>query len=92
MNGETASLHLWPFILHPPPMLADGIVEALRLQAHFSGEFDSPMYGELMRRCADDVEQGGPLATLLDLSTVTPVAVASCTRASPRSGCATRSR
>ena len=47
-------------------MLADGIVEALRLQAHFSGEFDSPMYGELMRRCADDVEQGGPLAQLLD--------------------------
>ncbi len=47
-------------------MLADGIVEALRLQAHFSGEFGSPMYGELMARCADDVEQGGPLAALLD--------------------------
>lgn len=47
-------------------MLVDGIVEALRLQAHFSGEFGSPMYGELMRRSADDVEQGGPLAQLLD--------------------------
>lgn len=47
-------------------MLADGIVEALRLQAHFSGEFGSPLYGELLRRCADDVEQGGPLARLLD--------------------------
>ena len=47
-------------------MLADGIVEALRLQAHFSGEFGSPLYGELMRRCADDVEQGGPMAELLD--------------------------
>ena len=66
MNGETASLHLSAVILHHSLMLADGIVEALRLQAHFSGEFDSPMYGELMRCCADDVEQGGPLATLLD--------------------------
>jgi hypothetical protein len=47
-------------------MLADGIVEALRLQAHFSGEFGSPLYGELMRHCAEDVEAGGPLAQLLD--------------------------
>src|SRR5512147_3123071 len=61
-----APLHLSSFMLHLLPMLADGIVEALRLQAHFSGEFDSPLYGELMRRCAEDVEAGGPLARLLD--------------------------
>ena len=47
-------------------MLADGIVESFRLQAHFSGEFGSPFYGELLRRCADDIEQGGPVARLLD--------------------------
>lgn len=47
-------------------MLADGIVESFRLQAHFSAEFGSPFYGELLRRCADDIERGGPLARLLD--------------------------
>lgn len=47
-------------------MLADGIVESFRLQAHFSDEFGSPLYGELLRRCAADVEAGGPLARLLD--------------------------
>jgi hypothetical protein len=47
-------------------MLADGTVEAFRLQAHFSAEFGSPLYGELLRRCAEDIEQGGPLARLLD--------------------------
>ncbi|MFN8640181.1 MAG: DUF2332 domain-containing protein [Candidatus Binatia bacterium] len=47
-------------------MLADGTVEAFRLQAHFSAEFGSPFYGELLRRCADDVEAGGTLAQVLD--------------------------
>lgn len=47
-------------------MLADGVIEAFRLQAHFSGDFDSPLYAELLRRCADDIEQGGAVATLLD--------------------------
>ena len=56
-NGQ-ASLHLSTVILHHSPMLADGIVEALRLQAHFSGEFDSPMYGN-SAPLRDDVEQGG---------------------------------
>lgn len=55
-------------------MLADGIVESLRLQSHFSGEFGSPMYGELLRRCADDVERGGPVARLLDDWRGAPVA------------------
>lgn len=47
-------------------MLADGTVEAFRLQAQFSAEFGSPLYGELLRRCADDIAQGGALARLLD--------------------------
>jgi hypothetical protein len=53
-------------MLHPAAMLADGTVEAFRLQAHFSAEFGSPLYGELLSRCAEDIEAGGPLARLLD--------------------------
>jgi hypothetical protein len=47
-------------------MLADGTVEAFRLQAHFCPSFGSPLYGDLLARAADDIEQGGPLAALLD--------------------------
>lgn len=47
-------------------MIADGTVEAFRLQAHFCGEFDSPLYAELLARAADDIEVGGPFAALLD--------------------------
>jgi hypothetical protein len=47
-------------------MIADGTVEAFRLQAHFCHELDSPLYGEFLSRAADDIEAGGPCATLLD--------------------------
>ena len=47
-------------------MLPDGVVESFRLQSHFSAEFGSPLYAELLRRGAEDVEQGGVLASLLD--------------------------
>ncbi len=47
-------------------MLAEGIVEAFRLQADFSPRFDSPLYGELLSRAADDIERGGPVARVLD--------------------------
>ena len=47
-------------------MIADGTVEAFRLQAHFCGEFDSPLYAELLARAADDIEVGGQFAALLD--------------------------
>jgi len=47
-------------------MLADGTIEAFRLQAHFCHEFDSPLYGELLAHAADDIEAGGSFAALLD--------------------------
>jgi len=47
-------------------MLADGVVEAFRLQAQFCPEFGSPLYGDLLSRGADDIERGGPFAVLLD--------------------------
>jgi len=47
-------------------MLAEGVVEAFRLQAEFSPRFDSPLYAELLSRAADDIEQGGPVARVLD--------------------------
>src|SRR6185369_14872014 len=47
-------------------MLAEGVVEAFRLQAQFSPRFDSPLYAELLSRAADDIERGGPLAHVLD--------------------------
>jgi hypothetical protein len=47
-------------------MLADGIVEAFRLQAQFCASMGSPLYAELLTRSADDVERGGPVAQVLD--------------------------
>lgn len=47
-------------------MLADGTVEAFRLQAQFCTAYDSPLYAGLLARAADDIEAGGPLASLLD--------------------------
>lgn len=47
-------------------MLADGTVEAFRLQASFCPQFGSPLYADLLARAADDIEAGGPLADLLD--------------------------
>lgn len=47
-------------------MLAEGVVEAFRLQADFSPRFGSPFYAELLARAADDIERGGPIAQLLD--------------------------
>ena len=47
-------------------MLADGTVEAFRLQARFCTEFGSPLYAEFLARAADDIEAGGPFATLLN--------------------------
>lgn len=47
-------------------MLADGTIEAFRLQSHFCARFDSPLYAELLARAADDIEAGGPCAAVLD--------------------------
>ena len=47
-------------------MIEVGTVEAFRLQAHFCGEFGSPLYAELLTRAAADIEAGGPVAALLD--------------------------
>jgi hypothetical protein len=54
-------------------MLADGIVEAFRLQGEFCGKFGSPLYAELLARAAEDIERGGPLAQLLDGWTGNPI-------------------
>jgi len=54
-------------------VLAQGVVEAFRLQAGFCAAFGSPLYAELLRRCADDVERGGPVACVLDGWTGNPV-------------------
>lgn len=47
-------------------MLADGTVEAFRLQAQFCPSYGSPLYGDLLARAAEDIEAGGPIAALLD--------------------------
>jgi hypothetical protein len=47
-------------------MIAPGTVEAFRLQADFCRTMGSPLYAELLIRAADDVEAGGPVASVLD--------------------------
>lgn len=47
-------------------MLADGTIEAFRLQSGFCERFDSPLYAEFLARAADDIEAGGPIADVLD--------------------------
>jgi len=47
-------------------MIAEGTIEAFRLQAHFCAELEAPLYAELMTRAADDIEAGGPVAAVLD--------------------------
>jgi hypothetical protein len=47
-------------------MLADGMIEAFRLQAQFCGTMGSPLYAELLTRSAEDIERGGPVARVLD--------------------------
>ncbi len=54
-------------------MLAQGVVEAFRLQAEFCGTFGSPLYAELLVRAADDIEGGGPVARVLDGWTGNPI-------------------
>jgi hypothetical protein len=54
-------------------MVAEGVVEAFRLQAEFCRSFGSPLYAELLARAADDIECGGPVAQLLDGWTGNPV-------------------
>jgi hypothetical protein len=44
-----------------PPTL----VEQLRVQARHCAEHRSPMYADLLMRCAEDVEHDGPVAALL---------------------------
>jgi len=43
-------------------MLAQGTIEAFRLQAEFCGKFGSPLYEELLGRAAADIERGTPLS------------------------------
>jgi hypothetical protein len=47
-------------------MIAEGVVEAFRLQADFCGKMGSPLYAELLARSADDIERGGPVARVFD--------------------------
>lgn len=47
-------------------MLADGTIEAFRLQARFCTEFGSPLYAEFLTRAANDIEAGGAFAAVLD--------------------------
>jgi len=54
-------------------MLAQGTVEAFRLQAEFCAKMGSPLYGELLARAADDIERGGPVAQVLDGWTGNPI-------------------
>src|ERR1700730_12234089 len=63
-------VHLW-FLFF---MLADGVVEAFRLQGEFCDQFGSPLYAGLLARAAEDMERGGgPLVALLDGSTGNPI-------------------
>jgi hypothetical protein len=54
-------------------MLAEGTVEAFRLQGEFCTKMGSPLYGELLARAADDIERGGPVARVLDGWTGNPI-------------------
>lgn len=54
-------------------MVAPGVLEAFRLQAQFCATFGSPLYAELLARAADDIEQGGPVASVLDGWTGNPI-------------------
>lgn len=54
-------------------MLAQGTIEAFRLQAEFCGKFGSPLYEELLARAAADIERGGPVARILDGWTGNPI-------------------
>jgi hypothetical protein len=54
-------------------MLAEGTVEAFRLQGEFCTKMGSPLYGELLARAAQDIECGGPVARVLDGWTGNPI-------------------
>jgi hypothetical protein len=54
-------------------MLAQGTIEAFRLQAEFCGKFGSPLYEELLGRAAADIERRGPVARILDGWTGNPI-------------------
>jgi hypothetical protein len=54
-------------------MLADGVLEAFRVQSDFCAQFGSPLYAELLARAGDDVERGGVVARLLDGWTGKPI-------------------
>jgi hypothetical protein len=54
-------------------MLAQGTIEAFRLQSEFCAKFGSPLYSELLARAADDIERGGLIARVLDGWTGNPV-------------------
>jgi hypothetical protein len=41
------------------------VAELFRLQAHYCGVIGSPLYEGLLRRAADDLDEGGPTATVL---------------------------
>lgn len=57
-------------------MLADGIVEAFRLQAQYCAQFEAPLYAGLLARAADDIDNGGPTAAVLDGWQGVPMAAA----------------
>ncbi len=57
-------------------MLADGTIEAFRLQAQYCAEFDAPLYAGLLAHAADDIAAGGPCAAVLDGWSGVPMAAA----------------
>jgi hypothetical protein len=46
-------------------MLAEGTIEAFQLQAEWCRRLGSPMYGELLEHCLDDIRARGPVAGVL---------------------------
>jgi hypothetical protein len=47
-------------------VLADGVIEAFRLQSDWCAKFNSPLYAELTARIADESAAPGPIAAALD--------------------------
>jgi hypothetical protein len=46
--------------------LSSALADPLRWQAHYCRLLGSPLYGSLLERAADDVEEGGPTSALLE--------------------------
>jgi hypothetical protein len=54
-------------------MLAEGLAEAFQLQAESCRQLGSPLYGDLLDRCLDDLRRGGIVAQVMNGWTGRPV-------------------